>query len=1320
MEGGRPQTIPPTGIFGQRYHRSTVSSAPPSSCSGRAEPSVHRHGQAGQFRRRLELGWIRRRPRFDAAGAPVGPQLDVSTNTAGYKHIACGRRQRLRKFPGRLGERQRGRVVLRNLRRALRPPWPAPGERLPDQRVHDGSPGSALGRERRPRLRRDVGERRPGLAPASGSSGAGRISSPTRSPPTPGRRPGPRPTGTASWSPAKRSRSARMEKRDRCAHHRDGRHRDRSLRLGHGLRDSREHVGRVRIDRIGCGGSCNKVTPDACYRVSASGPRPATHWDGGFAETLSGGGGRFWTMHVGDSFADVPRSQPFYKKIETLLHNGITSGCTATTYCPGATVARDAMAIFIARGPRRRRQLVPSTPVSGGQLYDCSSGGHLELHRRRADRPLLQTRPLSRQPQRHSSAATQRSIAPARRSPGTPWPRSSPGPRRAGRRRRRPDQLHRSDDLEVVFLRGGQPPRALHRRARLQRLLQAHPLSLGEGDRGRLHGRRPTVPPSPSPATPWRSSSPTGSGCSSTGREPGAELCRMNSLLRLPVPRRIDFRRPLQAMAPAPMGVILETAAVSPRDGERLFSAARASCCRVCPAALGAALLRSAGARLRSAEFQANTYTTRRQADPGVASRRRRELRRRLGDSWSRAVDFGDLRRSVRRPRRAGRIASSRSTRDTPLPGQSPQLPRTRGRLRGRVVGDGGAERHRLPFRPAIRLVGSAGRIGLRRHTFTARTVLAETRLAFGRRLRRRLDGYRRGQPTSTSSASGSRCARAPNSGRGFPRQHLHDGQRQIPRIARWQCRPAGNFVVVWNSRSAQDGIGVSRRLRPAIQRSRRESRTGFPVNTYMTAPGPARSRWIARQLRRRLDERRQDGSGSGILGQRFDASGKRSGRSSRSTPTRPAIRRPGRRDRTERRLPRRLDSAADGRLVVGCLRRSDSTAGGARIGTDFASTPTRRTPRRRRRSRRRHADSSSSGRAHDQDGDGFGVFGRRQRSPPGVAHGRRPRHRRHPTGTGCWSPARRSSSSRTGATQGGARSTVTGTADAVPGRSARVHAARRVGALRNDPGRRRGRCNDGTPDACYAVQSAGTRPGNALGRRFQEDLCVGGGADLDAPRRRQLLGRAAVAALLQEDRDAAAQRHHVRLHRDAVLPGRHRLARPDGDLHRQGHRRLGELVPAAGTVGASAYNCSPGGHSLFTDVVPDRLLLQARPLPRRAERDARLQRRRSTARARPSRATRWPPSSPRPSSRRAAAPPSRHLHRPVTGAPYSCVAGSPNLHFTDVRSRTPSASTSTTSGRGESSTGCTATTYCPSQPVARDAMAKFIANGFGLQLYGP
>ncbi len=126
---------------------------------------------------------------------------------------------------------------------------------------------------------------------------------------------------------------------------------------------------------VGASAACNDGSPDACYQVSASGPRPGTHWDAPFFETLSGGGGELWTLHVGDSFSDVPRSQPFYKKIETLLHTGITSGCTATQYCPSATVSRDQMSIFIAKGIVGLGELVPAGGQVGANAYKCGPGG---------------------------------------------------------------------------------------------------------------------------------------------------------------------------------------------------------------------------------------------------------------------------------------------------------------------------------------------------------------------------------------------------------------------------------------------------------------------------------------------------------------------------------------------------------------------------------------------------------------------------------------------------------------------------------------------------------------------------------------------------------------------------------------------------------------------------------------------------------------------------------------------------------------------------------------------------------------------------------
>ena len=116
-----------------------------------------------------------------------------------------------------------------------------------------------------------------------------------------------------------------------------------------------------------------------CYQFQVSAPatRPGglAHWDASFKETLTGGTNKTWMLHVGDSFADVPRSQSFYSKIETLLHTGITGGCDATHYCPTSPVNRGQMAIFIAKGIAGGGANVPTSGLAGGQPYDCSPGG---------------------------------------------------------------------------------------------------------------------------------------------------------------------------------------------------------------------------------------------------------------------------------------------------------------------------------------------------------------------------------------------------------------------------------------------------------------------------------------------------------------------------------------------------------------------------------------------------------------------------------------------------------------------------------------------------------------------------------------------------------------------------------------------------------------------------------------------------------------------------------------------------------------------------------------------------------------------------------
>jgi hypothetical protein len=88
-----------------------------------------------------------------------------------------------------------------------------------------------------------------------------------------------------------------------------------------------------------------------CYgvRVALSGPRPL-HMDSFLGEELRPAevGVAFpWTLHVGGSFADVSPASVFYKYIETLLHNGITSGCGGGNYCASAPNTRAQMSVFV-------------------------------------------------------------------------------------------------------------------------------------------------------------------------------------------------------------------------------------------------------------------------------------------------------------------------------------------------------------------------------------------------------------------------------------------------------------------------------------------------------------------------------------------------------------------------------------------------------------------------------------------------------------------------------------------------------------------------------------------------------------------------------------------------------------------------------------------------------------------------------------------------------------------------------------------------------------------------------------------------------------
>ena len=57
-----------------------------------------------------------------------------------------------------------------------------------------------------------------------------------------------------------------------------------------------------------------------------------------------------WTLHVGESFPDVPTSNQFYPFIENIYHHGVTGGCSAPpNYCPGDFTLRKQMAVFVLK-----------------------------------------------------------------------------------------------------------------------------------------------------------------------------------------------------------------------------------------------------------------------------------------------------------------------------------------------------------------------------------------------------------------------------------------------------------------------------------------------------------------------------------------------------------------------------------------------------------------------------------------------------------------------------------------------------------------------------------------------------------------------------------------------------------------------------------------------------------------------------------------------------------------------------------------------------------------------------------------------------------
>ncbi|XKE93992.1 S-layer homology domain-containing protein [Metaplanococcus flavidus] len=63
------------------------------------------------------------------------------------------------------------------------------------------------------------------------------------------------------------------------------------------------------------------------------------------------------------AFTDVSASQWYYPYVDTLVHNGITTGTTKTTFSPNQNVDRVQMAVFIYRNLNADGPVIPGVPV---------------------------------------------------------------------------------------------------------------------------------------------------------------------------------------------------------------------------------------------------------------------------------------------------------------------------------------------------------------------------------------------------------------------------------------------------------------------------------------------------------------------------------------------------------------------------------------------------------------------------------------------------------------------------------------------------------------------------------------------------------------------------------------------------------------------------------------------------------------------------------------------------------------------------------------------------------------------------------------------
>jgi PKD repeat protein len=133
----------------------------------------------------------------------------------------------------------------------------------------------------------------------------------------------------------------------------------------------RDYVG---YDLRGPLANCFALNGCQAIGVTRTAPRTAAHVDVQWRETRPAPLAELpVTVHVGESFTDVPKTHADYAAVESILHAGLTTGCTATGFCVNEAFTRDQIAVWLLRArygatytpPACSGDPFPDVPCSG-------------------------------------------------------------------------------------------------------------------------------------------------------------------------------------------------------------------------------------------------------------------------------------------------------------------------------------------------------------------------------------------------------------------------------------------------------------------------------------------------------------------------------------------------------------------------------------------------------------------------------------------------------------------------------------------------------------------------------------------------------------------------------------------------------------------------------------------------------------------------------------------------------------------------------------------------------------------------------------------